>query len=49
MSTISNERGQDVSADVEAEEMLVEVGKVSETKGGVIGFTPDSGNGVKPG
>ena len=48
MSTISNERVQEMGAEVEAEEVLVEVGKVSETKSGVIGFTPDSGNGVKP-
>ena len=50
MSAISNERGQDVSAEVEAtEDALVEVGKVSETKGGVIGFVPDGGNGVRTG
>ena len=48
MSAIyNNERAQEVSAEVEVEEVLVEVGKVSETKGGVIGFTPDIGNGVK--
>lgn len=48
MSTILNERVQEMGAEVEAEEVLVEVGKVSETKGGVVGFTPDVGNGVKP-
>ena len=50
MSTISNERGQDVGADVEmVEEVLVEVGKVSETKGGFFGVLPDIGNGLKNG
>jgi hypothetical protein len=48
MSAISNERGQDVSAEVEAtEDALVEVGKVSETKGGVIGVNPDAGGGFR--
>ena len=49
MSTISNERGQEVNADVEVEEVLVEVGKVSETKGGLFCSVPDVGNGVKLG
>ena len=50
MSAISNERSQEVSAEVEvAEEELVEVGKVSETKGGVVGFSNDVGNGWKSG
>ena len=48
MNAISNERGQEVSAEIEAaEDALVEVGKVSETKGGVLGVNPDSGNGFK--
>ena len=29
----------------EAEDGLVEVGAVSETKGGLMGFHPDNGNG----
>jgi hypothetical protein len=50
MSAISNERGQEVSAEVEmVEDGLVEVGKVSETKGGLIGVSPDVGNGFKNG
>ena len=50
MSAISNERSQDVSAEVEMiEEELVEVGKVSETKGGVLGLSADVGNGYKSG
>ena len=50
MSAISNERGQDVSAEVEAtEDALVEVGKVSETKGGVLGTAPDIGAGFRGG
>jgi hypothetical protein len=50
MSAISNERGQDVSAEVEAtEDALVEVGKVSETKGGFFGLAPDTGSGWKNG
>ena len=49
MSAISNERGQDVSAEVEMEEVLVEVGMVSETKGGVLGLSPDTGGGFKAG
>jgi len=48
MSTISNERGQEVGADVEVvEEELVEVGKVSETKGGFFGFASDNGAGYR--
>lgn len=48
MSAIyNNERAQEVSAEVEVEEVLIEVGKVSETKGGIFGVTPDIGNGVK--
>ena len=48
MNAISNERGQEVSAEVEIiEDELVEVGTVSETKGGVIGLTNDVGNGWK--
>ena len=48
MNTISSERGQEVSAEVEmAEDVLVEVGKVSETKGGLLGVAPDVGNGFK--
>ena len=50
MNAISNERGQEVSAEIEAtEDMLVEVGKVSETKGGPLGFTNDVGNGWRGG
>ena len=50
MSTISNERDQEMSAEIESvEEELVEVGKVSETKGGFIGSIPDVGNGVRIG
>lgn len=50
MNAISNERGQEVSAEVEAaEDALVEVGKVSETKGGVLGVSPDVGSGWKAG
>jgi hypothetical protein len=50
MSAISNERGQDVSAEVEVvEEELVEVGKASETKGGPLGVTNDVGNGWRGG
>jgi hypothetical protein len=46
MNTNSNERGQEVNADVEVvEEELVEVGKVSETKGGFFGPAPDTGGG----
>lgn len=47
MNAITNERIQEVNAEVEMEEVLVEVGKVSETKGGVIGIVPDVGNGVR--
>ena len=47
MSAIYNERAQEVGAEVEVDEVLVEVGKVSETKGGVIGTVPDVGNGVR--
>ena len=48
MSAIQNERGQDVSAEIEmAEDELVEVGQVSETKGGLIGVNPDVGNGFR--
>jgi len=43
----ANEIGQDVNAEVEMEEVLVEVGKVSETKGGILGVVPDVGNGVR--
>jgi hypothetical protein len=50
MSTISNERDQELSAKIElVEEELVEVGKVSETKGSFLGVIPDNGNGVKNG
>jgi hypothetical protein len=47
MSAIFNERSQEVSAEVEMEEVLVEVGKVSETKGGLLGSSPDVGGGYK--
>jgi hypothetical protein len=48
MNAISNECGQEVGTEIEmAEEVLVEVGKVSETKGGLLGVNPDSGNGFK--
>jgi len=48
MSAISKENvGQEVAAEVvcEMEDSLVEVGAVSETKGGVFGVTMDLGNG----
>jgi hypothetical protein len=50
MSAISKESvSQEVSAEVacEMEDGLVEVGAVSETKGGVFGVTPDQGNGLQ--
>ena len=49
MSTISNERGQEICAEAEVEEVLVEVGKVSETQGGIFGLMPDIGNGLRNG
>ena len=48
MSTISNERDQELSAEIElVEEELVEVGKASETKGSPFGVTNDVGNGLR--
>ena len=49
MNAITNERMQEVNADVEMDDVLVEVGKVSETKGGVLGLSPDIGGGFKAG
>ena len=50
MSAISKENvSQEVAVEVvcETEDGLVEVGAVSETKGGVYGPTPDQGNGLQ--
>jgi hypothetical protein len=47
MSEIQNEREQEVSAEVEAEDGLVEAGKVSETKGGFFGVALDVGGGYR--
>ena len=47
MSAIVNDGSQEVSAEIEMEDVLVEVGKVSETKGGVLGLSSDIGNGYK--
>lgn len=50
MGAISEESlSQEAAAEVacEMEDGLVEVGVVSETKGGVFGFTPDQGNGLQ--
>ena len=50
MSAISKESvSQEVAVEVacEMEDGLVEVGAVSETKGGVYGPTPDQGNGLQ--
>jgi len=51
MSAISKESVSQEVAAVEVCEMedgLVEVGAVSETKGGPLGFNPDNGNGYQP-
>jgi hypothetical protein len=51
MSAISKESvSQDAAAEVacEMEDGLVEVGAVSETKGGPFGLNPDNGNGWQP-
>jgi hypothetical protein len=50
MSAISKESvSQEMAAEVacEMEDGLVEVGAVSETKGGPYGFSPDLGNGFQ--
>lgn len=48
MSAISNECAVvDVEVMGETDVGLVEVGAVSETKGGVLGISPDSGNGFQ--
>ena len=48
MNAIPNElvRGEDTEVVHEVDEGLVEVGAVSETKGGVLGHTPEWGFGV---
>ena len=49
MNTIPNERtGREENTEVvhETEDGLVEVGAVTETKGGVIGPKPDNGAGL---
>ncbi len=51
MSAISKESvGQEVAVEVvrETDDSLVEVGAVSETKGGPLGLVPDPGNGWQP-
>jgi hypothetical protein len=51
MSAISKESVSQEVAVVEVCEMedgLVEVGAVSETKGGPLGYNPDNGNGWQP-
>jgi hypothetical protein len=51
MSAISKESvSQEVASEIvgEMEDGLVEVGAVSETKGGPFGPNPDNGNGWQP-
>ena len=51
MSAISKESvGQEMAVEVvrEMDDGLIEVGAVSETKGGIYGPTPDQGGGLQP-